>query len=76
MDTDLEQQELEQDIDLMPHHQEVNLLDSPHLKEDQVPSDLGGTEILGGLPESLHRVVQSHRESTPDDHTSSTQVEE
>jgi len=45
----MEKQELEQDIDLMPHHQEVNLPASLHLEEEQVSSDQGDTEILGGV---------------------------
>ena len=32
MDMDMEQQESEKDIDLMPHHQEVNPLASLHLE--------------------------------------------
>lgn len=70
----------------MPHHQEV---DSPawlHPNDEQVSCDQGGTEILGdkregeidNIPfdESQHRVVKYHRVSTPDDHTSPSQVEE
>jgi len=46
MDMDIEQKELEQDIGLMPYHQEVDLPASPDPKVEQVPSDQGGTEIL------------------------------
>ena len=70
----------------MPHHQKVNPLASPHLEDEQVPSNQGDTEILGdqtegeihniSFDESQHRVVQSRRVSTSDDHTSPTQVEE
>jgi len=86
MDTNIEQQELEQDIDLMPQHQEVNPLASPHPKEEQVPSDQGDTKILGdNLEEEMHnisfdksqnRVVQYRRVSTPKDHTSPVKFEE
>ena len=34
MDTNMEQQELEKDIDLMPHHQEVNPPASPCPEEE------------------------------------------
>ena len=63
----MEKHELEKDIDLMPYHQEVNLLASPHLDDEQVLSDQGGTQILGdqlegemhniSFYESQHRVV-------------------
>ena len=43
----MEQEELEQDIDLMPHHQEVDPPTSLHLENEQVPSDQGDIEILG-----------------------------
>ncbi len=86
IDTNMEQQELEQDINLMPHHQEVNPLASPDLKVEQVPGDQGDIEILGDQPkgemqnisfdELQDRVVKSHRVSTLDDHTSPTQFEE
>ena len=82
----MEQQELEQDIDLMPHHQEVNPPTSPHPEEEKVPSDQGETEILGdnleeemhniSFDESQHRVLQSHRVSTLDVHTSLVQFDE
>jgi len=36
MDMNMEQKELEQDIDLMPHHQEVDPPTSPHPEEEQV----------------------------------------
>ena len=71
---------MEQDIDLMPHHQEVDPTTSPH------PSNQGDTEILGdnleeemhniSFDESQHRVVQSRRVSTPNDYTSPAQFEE
>ena len=80
MDMDIEQKELEQDIGLMPYHQEVDLPASPDPKVEQVPSDQGGTEILWdnleeemhniSFDESQHRVVQSHKVSTLGDHTS------
>jgi len=86
MDTNMEKQELEQDIDLMPHHQEGDLPTSLDPEEEKVPSDQGDTEILGdNLEEEMHnisfdesqnKVVQSHRVSTLDDHTSPTQFEE
>lgn len=82
----MEQRELEQDIDLLPHHQKVDLPASPHPDDEQVSCDREGTEILGdqleeemhniSFDESHHRVVQSHRVSTPDVHTSPVQVEE
>lgn len=77
---------MEQDIDLMPHHQEVDLPTSPHPDDEQVSSDGGGTKILKDHPEeemhnisfdeSQHKVVQSRRVSTLDDHTYPAQVEE
>lgn len=86
MDTNIEQQELEKEIELMPHHQEVDPLASPCPEEEQVASDQGDTEILGDNPEeemhnisfdeSQHRDVQSHRVLTLDDHTSPTHFEE
>jgi len=82
----MEQWKLEQDIDLLPHHQEVDLSTSPHPEDEQVSSDQGGTEILGGqlegemhtisFDDSQHRVVQSLRVSIPDDHTYPVQFEE
>ena len=64
----------------MPHHQEVDPPASLHLEDEQVPSDQGDTKILLDMlegemhnisfDESQHRVVQSHRVSTPEDHTS------
>lgn len=75
----MEQQELEQDIELMPHHQGFNPLASLHLEDEQVPSDQGDTEILGdqlegemhniSFAKSQNRVVQSRRVSTLEDHT-------
>ena len=86
LDADMEQQELEQDTDLMPHHKEVDSPTSMHLEEEQVSDDQRGTEILSDQPEedmhnvsfveSQHRVVQSRRVSTPEDQTSAVQVEE
>ena len=80
MDTDMEQQELEQDIDLLPCHQEVDPPPSLCPEEEQVPSDQGDTEILRDNPEeemynisfdeSQHKVVQSRKVLTLDDHTS------
>lgn len=82
----MEQWELEQDINLMPYHQGVELPVSPHPDDMQVSSDQGGTEILGdeskeeihniSFDKSQHRVVQSHKMLTLDDHTSPAQVEE
>jgi len=70
----------------MPQHQEVNPPASPDLEAEQVPSDQGDTEILGdnsegemhniSFDESHHRVVQSCRVSTLDDHTYTVQFEE
>jgi len=70
----------------MPHHNEVHSPTSMHLDDEEVSNDQGGTEILADQPEeemhnisfdeSQHRVVQSCRVSTPEDHTSPTQVEE
>jgi len=86
LDADMEQQELEQDTNLMPHHKEVDPPTPMHSKEEQVSNDQGGTEILGDQPEeemhnisfneSQHRVVQSPGVSTPEDQTSPAQVEE
>lgn len=86
MNTDMEQHELEQEIYLMPHHQEVNPSASPCWEEDQVPSDQWDIEILrDNLEEEMHnisfnkshhRVVQSRRFSTLNDHTSLAQFEE
>ena len=82
----MEQQELEQDIDLMPHHQEVDTLASPDLEVEKVPSNQGNTKILGdnlegemhkiAFDESQHRVVKYRRVSTLDDHTSLAHFEE
>ena len=79
----MEQQELEQAIDLMPYHQEVDPPSSLDSKAKKVPSDQGDTEILGDNPEgdmhnisfdeSQHRVVKLSRVSTPNDHTSPMQ---
>ena len=65
----MEQQELEQDTSLMPHHKEVDSPASLHPDDEQVSNDQGGTEILGGQPkaethdisfdEYHHKVVQS-----------------
>ena len=82
---DMEQEDLVQD-NLMPHLQGVNPPASPHPNDEQVPSDKGDTEILGYQPEGemhnisfdkyQHRVFQSRRLSTLEDHTSPTQYEE
>ena len=82
----MEQQELEQDTDLMPHHKEVDSPASMYLEEVQVSDDQGGTEILGdqleeemhkiSFDESQHRVMQYRRVWTPEDQTSPVQVEE
>ena len=63
----MEKQELEQDIDLMPYHQEFEPPGSLDLEAEQVPSNQGDTEILvdnlegemHNIPfdESHHRVV-------------------
>ena len=80
----MEQKELEQDTNLMPHNKAVNSPASMHLEEEKVSDDQVGTEILGDQPkeghkimfdESQHRVVHSRRVSTPEDQTSPTQVE-
>ena len=86
MDTEMEQQELEKDIDLMPHPQEVDPPASLHPEDEQVPSDQGDTEILGdqlegemhniSFDESQHRVVHSRIVSTSQDLTSPTQYAE
>jgi len=78
----MQQQELEQDIDLMPYHQEVDPPASSDSEAEQVPSEQGDTEILRDYPkgemhnisfdESQHRFVQYHRVSTLDDNTSPT----
>lgn len=70
----------------MPYQQEVDLPSSLHLEDEQVSSYQGGIEILRDQPkgqmhnilfnESQHRVVQSHRVSTLDAHTSPASVEE
>lgn len=67
----------------MPYHQVVNLPASSDSEAEQVPSDQGDTKILGdnseedihniSFDESKHRVVQSCRVSTPNDHTSPVQ---
>ena len=64
----MEQQELEQDTALMPHHKEVDSHASMHPDDEKVSNDQGGTEILGGQQEAEmhniafeeyhHRVVQ------------------
>lgn len=78
MDTDMEQQDLEKEIDLITHHEKVDPLDSPDSEAEHVPIDGGDTEILRDQPEeemhnilfneSQNRVVQFHRVSTLDDH--------
>ena len=86
LDADMEQQDLERDTNLMPHHKEVESPTSLHLDDEQVSNNQGGTEILGGQPkvemhnisfnESHHRVVESQKVPTPEDQTSLVQVEE
>ena len=86
LDADMEQQELEHDTYLMPHHKEVDSPALMHLEEEQVSDDQGGIEILGDRPgeemhnisfdESQHRVVQSRIVSTPEDQTYLAQVQE
>lgn len=76
----MEQQELEKDINLMPHHQVVDLLASPDLEVEQDPSGQADTQILGNNSEgemhnvsfdkSQHRFVKLHRVLTLDDHKS------
>ena len=80
MDTEMEQPKLEQEINLMPYHQQVNTLASTDLEAEKALSDQGDSKILGDNPEeemhkiwfdeSQHRVVKSHRVSTLDVHTS------
>lgn len=75
----MKQQESEKDIDLMHHHKEVEPPASPHPEEEKVPSDQGDTEILGdnleeemhniSFDESQHRVLQSCKVLTSNDHT-------
>jgi len=43
---------LEQDINVMPHHKEVDSPASLHPDDEQVSNDHGGTKILGRQPES------------------------
>ena len=58
MDMDMEKQELKQDIDLMPHHQEVDPPASPNLEVEQVPSDQGDNEIpRDNLEGEMHNVL-------------------
>lgn len=53
----MEQVELDQDIDPMPYHQEVNPPASPDSKAEQVLSSQGDTEILGDNPEEeMHNI--------------------
>ena len=57
MDMDMEQQKLEQDIDLMPHHQEVDPKAARCLEEEQVPSNQGDTKILkDNSEEEMHNI--------------------
>jgi len=44
----VEQQELEQDTDLMPHHKEVESPASMHQNDEKVLNDEEGTKMLGG----------------------------
>ena len=58
---------LEQDIELMPYHREVDPPTSPDLEVEKVPNDERDTDMLGDNPEeemhnisfdeSQHRVV-------------------
>lgn len=69
---------MEQDIDLMPQCQEVDLPASLHPEDEQVSSNQGGTEILGdqlegemhniSFDESQNIFLQSRRVSTLEDH--------
>ena len=53
----MEQQELEQDIDLMTYHQEVDLLASLDLEVEKVPRNQGDTKILGdNSEEDMHNI--------------------
>lgn len=80
MNTNIVQPESDQDINLMPQDQEVTQPASPDPKVEQVPSDQGDTETLEdnlevdmhniSFNESQHKVVQSHRVTTPDAHVS------
>lgn len=82
----MEQQELEKDINLIPHHQEVDPPASPHSEEEQVPSDQEDIEILGdnleeemhniSFDKSQHRVVKSRGFLTLEDDTSPMQIKE
>ena len=76
----------DEDTNLMPKDQEVTPPASPDPGAEQVLIDQGDTEILEGnleadvhnisFDESQHRVVQSHRVSTPDFHESPAHFEE
>lgn len=82
----MEQPELEEDINLLHYHQEVEPTASLDPEVEQVPCNHGDTEILGDNPkeqmhnisfdESHHRVVQSCRVFSLDDNTSPTDFEE
>jgi len=53
----MEQQELEQDTDLMPHQREVDSPASMHPDDEKVSDDQGGTEILcGQLEAETHNI--------------------
>ena len=53
----MEQLELEQDIDLIFYHQEIDPLVSPNPEVKQVPSHQGENEILGdNLEEEMHNI--------------------
>jgi len=57
MDMETEQPKLEQDIVLMPYHQEVNPPASPALEVEQFSSDQGDTEILkDNMEEEMHNI--------------------
>lgn len=86
IDTDVVQPELDQDIDLMPHNQDVTLPSSPDMEAEIVQSDQGDTDILEDnleadvhnicFNESQHKFVQLHRVPSLDVHVSPTQFEE
>jgi len=52
MDTNVLQPESEQDIDLMPHNQEVTPSSSPNPEVEKVPNDQGDTKIVEDNPKA------------------------
>lgn len=57
MDTYMDQQDLDQDMNLMPYYEEVDPLDSPYPKAKKVPSNQGDTDILGDkLEGEMHNI--------------------